>query len=85
MIEKNLYTKENWDLRHINDINPNPGFDYENDMARRSMSDVMFRNPNLANFITRLQGQMVWMLESTLVVRNFFNHTCGKYFSGHNN
>ena len=85
MIEKNLYTKENWDLRHINDVTPDAGFDYENEMTRKMFSDVMFRNPNLSNFITRLQGQMVWMLEATLVVRNFFNHTVNKYWNGHNN
>ena len=85
MIEKNLYIKENWDLKHVNDNIPDAGFDYENEMTRKVFSDVMFRNPNLSSFISQLQGQMVWMLEVQLVCRNFFNHTCSKYFNGHNN
>jgi hypothetical protein len=85
MIEEKVNIKEVYNLKHINDNEIHTGYDYQTNMTRRLMSEVMFRNPNLNEFITKLQDQMVWMLESTLVMRNFFNHVVGKYYNRHNN
>jgi hypothetical protein len=84
MIEEELYIKELWDLRHLNDKNQEEGFDYETKFIERSTSEVLRRNNNLREFLNRLQKQMVWMVQSTLVVRNFWNYTVHKYYDKHN-
>ena len=84
MIEQELYIKEVWDLSHINDDNQETGFDYETKFIERTTSDVVRSNDTLREFLTRIQKQMVWMIQSTLVVRNFWNHTIHKYSDQHN-
>jgi hypothetical protein len=85
MIEKKLFIREVYDLKHINDNNQNKGFDYENRMIERMTSEVIRRNENFNNFLSKIQDLMVWMFEITLVHRNFFNHTIHKYSNNHNN
>jgi len=43
MIEKDMQIKELYDLKHIND-NIITGFDYEEGLMTRSLSNLMFQN-----------------------------------------
>jgi len=85
MIEKTKHTDQMWYIQHRNDNLKNTGFDYENKLLRRVLSSQMFNNPNTSQFLTYLQNMLVWMIESTLVVRNFWNYTVDKYYNKHNN
>lgn len=85
MIEESKHIKELYYIKHRNDNLKNVGFDYENKLFQRTLSRMMFDNPILNNFLSLLQKQVVLMIESTLVVRNFYNYTVGKYYNKHNN
>ena len=84
MIEEKLYIKEIWDLSHINDNVEDSGYDYQSNFIKRTTSEVMLRNDTMREFLNRLQEQMVLLIESTLVVRNFWNYTVNKYYDRHN-
>lgn len=84
MIEKERHIKELYDLKHRKDKFLNDGFDYENNLVSKIFSNVMFGNPTLNNFMGLLQKNMVWMIESTLVIKNWWNYTVDKH-SNHNN
>jgi hypothetical protein len=85
MIEKEKHIKETWYINHRNDDLKNTGFDYENNLYKRLFSNLMFDNPTLNIFMLKLQKISVLMLESTLVVRNFWNYTCSRYYNKHPN
>jgi len=85
MIEETKHIKEYYHIKHRNDDLKHTGFDYENNLFKRTMSSVMFDNPTLNSFLMLLQKQAVWMLESTSVCRNFWNYTVDKYSTKHNN
>lgn len=85
MLERDSQIKELYDLKHINDKELHTGFDYEQNLMIRSLSNVMFQNPTTAQFIEKIKYLFVNMIESNLIVRNFFNYTSGKYYNKHNN
>ena len=85
MLDRNLHIKELYDLKHINDNELHVGFDYETNVMNKTLSNMMFKNPYTANFITQLKDLIVVTIESNLVMRNFFNYTVPKYYNRHNN
>lgn len=85
MIEETKHTTQFYYIKHRNDDLKNTGFDYETNLLRRVLSSQMFNNPTTSQFLTYLQGMLVWQIEATLVIRNFFNFTCSRYYNKHNN
>lgn len=85
MIQKDKHIKENWYINHRNDNLKYTGFNYEEKLFSRLFSNLMFDNKILNNFMLKLQKMVVLMLESTLVIRNFFNFTIDKYSNKHSN
>lgn len=84
MIERESEIKELYDLRHRKD-NIERGFDYENQILKKTLSGVIYKNPNLSSFLEQLRVQVVLMIDSVVVVRNFWNYTVDKYYDRHNN
>lgn len=85
MLDRESQIKELYDLKHINDNELHTGFDYEENLMSRSLSNVMFQNPVTYQFINKTKGLLLNMIESNLIVRNFFNYTVSKYYNRHNN
>ena len=87
MIDKERQITELYELKHRNDYagENNMPFDYENNLYQKTLSNVMFRNTNLVNFISYLQKSSVYMIESMLYLRNFFNFTVDKDYNKHLN
>lgn len=85
MIEKDRHIKELWDLNHRNDSTLHTGFDYQNKMYSKILSNIMFSNENTTEFLNKIQKLSVWQNESVLVFRNFFNYTIDKNSDQHNN
>ena len=85
MIERVNQVRELYYIKHRNDKLKHTGFDYENKLFDRTLSKVMFDNDTTKQFLFYLQRQAVWMIDSTLVVRNFWNYTVPKYYNKHNN
>lgn len=84
-LDQNLQIPEIYALKHINDNEIHKGFDYQDNLLTEMTSDVMLGNPIMASFMSQFQSQMICMLESTLVCRNFFNHVVSKFYNRHNN
>lgn len=84
MIEKDMQIKELYDLKHIND-NIETGFDYEEGLMNKSLSNLMFQNETTSTFLDKLKKLLVYTIESNLIARNFFNPTVGPYYNKHNN
>jgi len=85
MIEKESQITEKYNLNHRHDSNLHRGFDYETNLFNKLLSNVMFGNDTLREFLLELQKNAVWMIESTLPVRNWFNYTVNRYYNKHNN
>ena len=73
MIEKKRHISEMYDLKHINDKSTAVGYDYENNIYERTMSSYLFKNPTLVDYIKQIQKSSVWMINSVVFVRNFFD------------
>jgi len=84
MIEKDMQVKELYDLKHMND-KIESGFDYEEGLLRTSFSNVMFQNDMTNTFLIKIKSLLIYMIESNLVARNWFNYTVSKYYNKHNN
>ena len=85
MIEKEKNIKELYDLEHRNDSLKNTGADYENNMLERSVSGYLLHNDNIYDFLGWLQKMSSWLLETNLILRNFWNYNVDKYYNKHNN
>jgi len=83
MIEKELHIKELYNLKHINDKELYSKNKYESELLQRSLSNVLYKNELNASFLNLLQQKIVWMIDSTLIVRNFWNYTVEKYYNRH--
>jgi hypothetical protein len=84
MIEKDMQIKELYDLKHIND-KIETGFDYEEQLMTKSLSNLMFQNETTSSFLDKLKKLLIYTIESNLIIRNFFNPTISKYYNKHNN
>lgn len=84
MIEKDSQVKELYELKHIND-KIETGFDYEEGLLTHSFSNVMFSNQMTFDFLNKIKSLYLYMIESNLVARNWFNYTVSKYYNKHNN
>lgn len=77
--------KELYDLKHRNDNLPYEGFDYENQLMNKSLSNYMFLNENMREYITYINKFLVLMYDRVHTVRNFKNYLVDKYYNKHIN
>ena len=84
MIEKDMQVKELYELKHMND-KIESGFDYEEGLLRTTFSNVMFQNDMTNTFLNKTKSLFIYMIESNLIARNWFNYTVSRYYSKHNN
>lgn len=86
MIDKDQHINELYALKHRHDDQGNNAhFDYENKFFEKTMSNVMMRNPKTSEFLTKLQVLAVMLIESTYILRNYYNYTTNRYYDKHNN
>jgi len=85
MIEKKSHIEDVYTLKHRHDEIEYDGYDYENNLFSKLLSNVMFGNKHLADFLKHLQKSTTWMIDSILPIRNFWNYTVDKYYDKHNN
>lgn len=85
MLERDSQIKELFDLKHINDDETHTGFDYEDKLMEKTLSSSMFQNPTTKTFLSYLKPMHINMIESNLLVRNFFNYTVSKYYNRYSN
>lgn len=85
MIEENKHIRELYYIDHRNDQLKHTGYDYQTHLFKKTLSNVMFNNPKMNEFLSKLQHLTIYMIESTLIVRNLYNYTVSKYYNNHNN
>ena len=85
MIEQEKHINEIYEFKHRHDKLLHTGSNYEEKLLSRIMSSVMFGNPITASFLKEIQKNVIYMIESNLIVRNMFNYTVSKYYNKHNN
>lgn len=86
MIERESQIKELYDLKHRKDEDPNIHFDYENNLITKIMPEYARRNNMVNEFVINyFQKLLVWGIETNLVLRNFYNYSVSRYYSGHSN
>jgi len=85
MLEESKHIKENYYIKHRKDDLKYTGFDYEENILNKTMSNLMFKNPTMIEFLQQLKNNIIIMFDSVLVVRNFWNYTVDKYYNKHNN
>jgi hypothetical protein len=83
MLDRDSQIKELYDLKHINDDEIHTGFDYEENIMSRTLSNVMFQNTMTRTFIDKIRPMHLSMVESNLIIRNFFNYTVTKFYNRH--
>ena len=85
MIEEKTHIRETYKLNHRNDKLLHTGYDYENNLFSNLLSSILLSNNNLSVFLKLLEKQAIWLIDSTLPIRNFYNYTVSKYYNKHNN
>lgn len=85
MIERKTQIEVLYDIKHKHDSDTYSGYDYENNLFYNMFSNVMFGNKKMQDFLPLLERNAVWMIESVLPIRNWWNYTINKYYNKHNN
>lgn len=84
MIDREMHVKELYDLKHSQDYEIHTHYDYEYTFLNKSMSNVMLQNDVTDTFLKKTQELMMLMMESPLILKNFWNYTVDKYYNRHN-
>jgi len=77
MLNEQNHIKELYSLKHINDNQIN--INYENKLITKILSNVVFKNPFMSEYLYKLEQLFILSLESNLIVKNWFNYTKDKY------
>lgn len=84
LIEKQNEIPEMYALRHKHDTTlPEMGYDYTNNLLRKTLSPVLYNNDNNITFLDKLNDMMVSLIDSILPTRNIFFYSHNKYFNRH--
>jgi len=84
IIEENSQIPELYYLRNKhNTYIDEHGYDYSSNMLKKSLSNVLYKNNKLANFLDKIEEMMVTLYDSTNKVRNIFFYTHNKYYNKH--
>lgn len=83
MLEQESQIPELYYLKTRFNNSPNRHYPWEKNMLIRTTSPRMWMNPNFRGFLERLQLNVVLMVESCNIVRNFFIRSVPKYYNDH--
>jgi len=66
--------EDDWELKNL-------GYDYGSNLMKRTLSNYMFRNPNLSEFLTEyLQPIMVSYINAVKYIKIYYNFAVPKYY-----
>jgi hypothetical protein len=83
MLEEKSQIPELYYLKTRWNNNLNRHFPWEKNILIKTTSVRPWMNPNLNGYLTRLQDNVALMVETTNIVRNFFNVAVSKYYNDH--
>lgn len=84
-LEKNIHIPELYDLNHRHDNELHNSQTYKDKILEKSLSKNLYQNDKTAGFLDRLQPMVIQMINSNVILRNWFNPTVSKYYDRHNN
>jgi hypothetical protein len=84
MIYENVQIKELFNLKHRNDNELHTHYNYEDNLIKKMIPNHVYKNDTMYEFIKYLKNQWIWMIESILPIKNFYNYTVDKYWNKHN-
>jgi hypothetical protein len=67
-----------YDIRDTVNDNLYNGFDYQNQILKRSLSNVIYRDPIKEGILNYFQRVVYGLVETTKQIKNFFNYTVKK-------
>ena len=82
-LEKDIQIAELYDINHRWDSKTNRHYSWENNLLQITTSSYIWLNPNMNEYLTKIQKILVLMLEQMNFARNFFNFTVHKYYNDH--
>jgi len=83
-LEKQTQIPELYDFRHRNDNLLNTGYKYQNNLFRDNISPHMYKNQKTSTILSYIETLVLHMMQSNVLIRNWFNHNVSKYYDGHN-
>jgi hypothetical protein len=67
-----------YDIRDNINNNLYEGFDYQHQIMKRSLSNVIFRDPVKEGILSYFERVVYGLIETTKQIKNFFNYTVKK-------
>lgn len=83
MIEKNSHIPELYDLKNFNNVEINKHYDYNNNFLQKLFPAYILKNPNNLEFLRKISQLWLYMYESVLYIKNFWNYTVPKNYDRH--
>lgn len=84
IIEESSKIPEIYMLCHKHDTkNNDDGFDYSENLLKRTVSPILYNNKNNESFLNKLNNLLVIMFDSSLPVRNIFYYSINKFYNKH--
>lgn len=80
---KDSQVNELYVLKHRHDRNQYDAFDIEDNILRRSLSNFLFTNDTMNDFLLKMQGLYALYFDQMNVIRNLKNWTVDKYYNNH--
>ena len=81
-VERRYYdfdpTQNIYDIRDSINDNLYNGFDYQDQILKRSLSNVIYRDPVKEGILHYFQRVVYGLIETTKQIKNFFNYTVKK-------
>ena len=71
------YLKNRWNN------NPNRHYPWEENMLKRTITPHLYNNPNMKDYLFRLERMVSLFVETNNVIRNYFNISTSKYYNDH--
>jgi hypothetical protein len=84
-LEKDTQINELYDLHHFNDNFSNIPNNFRYNILKNSLSKQLFKNDINNEFLLYLQKIIVTLLDSSIIIRNWFNFNVSKYYDKHIN
>lgn len=75
--------KELYTLKHRHDKNENDAYDIENNILKRTVSNFLFTNDTMNEFLLKMQGIYALWFDQMNILRNLKNWTVDKYYNNH--
>ena len=80
---KDSQLKELFELKHRHDNNENDAFDIENNILKKTLSNFIFTNDTMNEFLLKMQRVYFLWFDQINILRNLKNWSVDKYYNNH--